>query len=170
MGAAAAQEGAKEGANWERRQRKREQKRERGADSRSGSHVSYLYQRVFLTCAIAQERHAHFYMPLAVNCSLPVDVRYLRLSSRGLCLADHVLSQLSPSPQSGASIPVCYLSCHVFAIANCRFSQLADALHWLCRPGPLRTMCLALPSGMGPGGDEVDFWVFVGVPAGMPRR
>jgi hypothetical protein len=54
---------------------------------------------------------------------LPVDVRYLRLSSRGLCLADHVLSQLSPSPQSGASIPVCYLSCHVFAIANRHFSQ-----------------------------------------------
>jgi hypothetical protein len=33
----------------------------------------------------------------------------------------------------------------------------------------LRTMCLALPSGMDPGGDEVDFWVFVGVPAGVPR-
>jgi hypothetical protein len=35
---------------------------------------------------------------------------------------------------------------------------------------PLRMMCLALPSGMGPGGDEVDFWVFAGVPAGVPRR
>jgi hypothetical protein len=33
---------------------------------------------------------------------------------------------------------------------------------------PLRTMCLALPSGMGPGGDEVDFWLFVGVPTGVP--
>jgi hypothetical protein len=26
---------------------------------------------------------------------------------------------------------------------------------------PLRTMCVALLSGMGPGGDEVDFWVFL---------
>jgi hypothetical protein len=26
-----------------------------------------------------------------------------------------------------------------------------------------------LPSGMGHGGDEVDFWVFAGVPAGVPR-
>jgi hypothetical protein len=46
-GAAAVQEGAKEEANWERRQRKRAQKRERGADFRSVSHVSYLFQRVF---------------------------------------------------------------------------------------------------------------------------
>jgi hypothetical protein len=62
-------------------------------------------------------------MPLAGDRSLPVDVRYLRLSSRACCLADHVLSQLLPSLPSGASIPVCYLSCHVFAIANCHFSQ-----------------------------------------------
>jgi hypothetical protein len=170
MGAAAAQEGAKEGAKWERRQHKREQKREQngsggstrgskrgskmgaaaaqeGAKAGAGCGFPVCFPRLLplsacvLTCVIAQERHTHFYMPLAVDRSLPVDVRYLRLSSRGLCLADHVLSQLSPSPQSGASIPVCYLSCHVFAIANCRFSQLADALHWLCRPG--RASCAA---------------------------
>jgi hypothetical protein len=151
MGAAAAQEGAK----WERRQPKREQKREqmgsgssrRGSKMGAGCGFPVWFPRLLplsagvLTCAIAQERHAHFYMPLAVDRSLPVDVRYLRLSSRGLCLADHVLSQLSPSPQSGASIPVCYLFCHVFAIANCRFSQPADTLHWLCHPG--RASCAA---------------------------
>jgi hypothetical protein len=166
LGAAAAQEGAKEGANWERRQHKREQKREHngsggsargsklgaaaaqeGAKAGAGCGFPVWFPRLLplstgvLTCAIAQERQAHFYMPLAVDRSLPVDVRYLRLSSRGLCLADHVLSQLSPSPQSGASIPVCYLFCHVFAIPNCRFSQPADALHWLCRPG--RASCAA---------------------------
>jgi hypothetical protein len=170
MGAAAAQEGAKEGATWERRQSERAQKREQngsggrargrkrgskmgaeaaqeGAKAGAGCGFPVCFPRLLplsacvLTCVIAQERHTHFYMPLAVDRSLPVDVRYLRLSSRGLCLADHVLSQLSPSPQSGASIPVCYLSCHVFAIANCRFSQLADALHWLCRPG--RASCAA---------------------------
>jgi hypothetical protein len=59
----------------------------------------------------------------AVDHSLPVDVRYLHLSSRGLCLADSVVSQRSPSPQSVASVRVCCLSCHVFAIANRRFSQ-----------------------------------------------
>jgi hypothetical protein len=127
MGSAAAQEGAKAGA---------------------GCGFPVWFPRLLplstgvLTWAIAQERHPHFYMPLAVDRSLPVDVRYLRLSSRGLCLADHVLSQLSPSRQSGASIPVCYLFCHVFAIANCRFSQTADALHWLCRPG--RACCAAV--------------------------
>jgi hypothetical protein len=151
VGAAAAQEGAKEGAKWERRQPKREQKREQigsggstreskrgsklgaaaaqeGAKAGAGCGFPVWFPRLLplsagvLTCAIAQERHAHFYMPLAVDRSLPVDVRYLRLSSRGLCLADHVLSQLSPSPQSGASVLVCYLFCHVFAIADRRFS------------------------------------------------
>jgi hypothetical protein len=146
MGAAAAQEGAKEGANWERRQRKREQKREqngsggsaRGRKSGSGVRISGLFPTspTNLTCVIAQERHTHFYMPLAVDRSLPVDVGYLCLSSRGLCLADHVLSQLSPFPQSGASIPVCYLFCRVFTIANRRFSQPVDALHWVVPPGP----------------------------------
>jgi hypothetical protein len=204
MGAAAAQEGAK----WERRQHKREQKREQigsggstrgskmgaaaaqeGAKAGAGCGFPVWFPRLLplsagvLRCAIAQERHAHFYMPLAVDRSRPVDVRYLRLSSRGLCLADHVLSQLSPSPQSGASIPVCYLSCHVFSIANCRFSQPTDALHWLC------ARCASLcRRGWAPavmrwisgflwafrrvcrGGDEVDFWVFAGVPAGVPRR
>jgi hypothetical protein len=139
LGAAAAQEGA----NWERRQRKREQigsggsargsklgaaAAQEGAKAGAGCGFPVWFPRLLplsacvLTCVIAQERHAHFYMPLAVDRSLPVDVRYLRLSSRGLCLADHVLSQLSPSPQSGASIPVCYLFCHVFAIADRRFS------------------------------------------------
>jgi hypothetical protein len=66
-------------------------------------------------------------MLCAVDRSLPADVRYLHLSRRGLCLADHVLSQRSPSLQSVASIPVCYLSCHLFAIANRRFSQLASS-------------------------------------------
>jgi hypothetical protein len=60
---------------------------------------------------------------LADLCILPIDVRCRHLSSRGLCLADHGLSQRSPSLQSVASVPVCYLSCHVFAIANCPFSQ-----------------------------------------------
>jgi hypothetical protein len=46
------------------------------------------------------------------------------LSSRGLCLADPVLSQRSPSPQSVASVRVCYLSCHVFAITNGRSSAV----------------------------------------------
>jgi hypothetical protein len=63
-------------------------------------------------------------------------VHYLCLSSSGFCLADYVLSQLSPFPQSGASIPVCYLFCRVFAIANYRFPQLVDALHWVVPPGP----------------------------------
>jgi hypothetical protein len=63
------------------------------------------------------------YMLRAVDRSLTADVRYLHLSRRGLCLADHVLSQRSPSPQSVASVRVCCLSCHVFAIANRRFSQ-----------------------------------------------
>jgi hypothetical protein len=121
MGAAAAQEGAKAGA---------------------GCGFPVCFPRLLplsacvLTCVIAQERHTHFYMPLAVDRSLPVDVRYLCLSSRGLCLADHVLSQLSPFPQSGASIPVCYLFCRVFTIANRRFSQPVDALHWVVPPGP----------------------------------
>jgi hypothetical protein len=39
------------------------------------------------------------YMPRAVDRSLPVDVSYLHLSSHGLCLADSVLSQRSPSPR-----------------------------------------------------------------------
>jgi hypothetical protein len=46
------------------------------------------------------------------------------LSSRGLCLADPVLSQRSPSPRSVASVRVCYLSCHVFAITNGRSSAV----------------------------------------------
>jgi hypothetical protein len=145
----------------ERRQRKREQKREQigsggstrgskmgaaaaqeGAKAGAGCGFPVCFPRLLplsacvLTCVIAQERHTHFYMPLAVDRSLPVDVRYLCLSSRGLCLADHVLSQLSPFPQSGASIPVCYLFCRVFAIANCRFPQPVDALHWVVPPGP----------------------------------
>jgi hypothetical protein len=65
----------------------------------------------------------------AVHRSLPVAVRYRHLSSRGLCLTDHVLSQLSPSPQSVASVAVCYLSCHVFAIADCCFSQPSSSPH-----------------------------------------
>jgi hypothetical protein len=132
MGAAAAQEGAKEGAGC-------------------GFPVCFLrllpLSPCVLTCVIAQERHTHLYMPLAVDRSLSVDVRYLCLSSRGLCLADHVLSQLSPSPQSGASMPVCYLFCHVFAIANCRFPQPVDALHWVVpRHYPLQSceMCYCL--------------------------
>jgi hypothetical protein len=40
------------------------------------------------------------------------------LSSRGFCLADLVLSQPLPSRQSVASVRVCYLSCHVFALAD----------------------------------------------------
>jgi hypothetical protein len=39
------------------------------------------------------------YMLRAVDRSLPADVRYLHLSSHGLCLADSVLSQPSASPQ-----------------------------------------------------------------------
>jgi hypothetical protein len=46
------------------------------------------------------------------------------LSRRGLCLADPVLSQRSPSPQSVASVPVCYLSDHVSAVANHCFSAV----------------------------------------------
>jgi hypothetical protein len=46
------------------------------------------------------------------------------LSSRGLCLADPVLSQRSPSLRSVASVRVCYLSCHVFALANGRSSAV----------------------------------------------
>jgi hypothetical protein len=42
------------------------------------------------------------------------------LSSRGFCLADLVLSQPLPSRQSVASVRVCYLSCHVFALADGR--------------------------------------------------
>jgi hypothetical protein len=157
MGAAAAQEGAKEGAHWGRRQHQREQNgsdgstrgskmgataAQEGAKAGAGCGFPVCFPRLLplsacvLTCVIAQERHIHFYMPLAVDRSLPVDVRYLCLSSRGLCLADHVLSQLSPFPQSGASIPVCYLFCRVFTIANRRFSQLVDALHWVVPPGP----------------------------------
>jgi hypothetical protein len=60
------------------------------------------------------------YMLRAVDRSVPVDVRYRHLSSG---LADSVLSQRSPSPQSIASVLVCYLSCHVFAIADRPFSQ-----------------------------------------------
>jgi hypothetical protein len=137
MGAAAAQEGA----NWEQigsggsaRGSKRGSKMgaaaaQEGAKAGAGCGFPVWFPRLLplsagvLTCAIAQERHAHFYMPLAVDRSLPVDVRLPHLSSRGLCLADSVLSQRSPSSQSVASIQVCYLSCHVFAIANGRFSQ-----------------------------------------------
>jgi hypothetical protein len=134
----------------------------------------------------------------AVDCSLPVEVCCRHLSSRGLYLADSVLSQQpassqlhlfrcstspamsllsltvvshsdglprsrlprsrlrmfqcaispamsvlsltvishsgrllhsrSPSSQSVASISVCYLSCHVFAIANRCFSQPSSSL------------------------------------------
>jgi hypothetical protein len=164
-GAAAEQEGAKARAKWERQQREREQngsgssargsKRgsimgaaaaQEGAKAGAGCGFPVCFPRLLplsacvLTCLMAQERHTYFYMPLAVDRSLPVDVRYLCLSSRGLCLADHVLSQLSPLllpfPQSGAFIPVCYLFCRVFAIANCRFPQPVDALHWIVPPGP----------------------------------
>jgi hypothetical protein len=65
----------------------------------------------------------NIYMLRAIDRDIPVDVRLPHLSSRGLCLADSVLSQRSPSSQLVASIPVRYLSCHVFAIANGRFSQ-----------------------------------------------
>jgi hypothetical protein len=156
-GAAAEQEGAKEEAKWERRRRKMEQNgsggstrgskmgaaaAQEGATAGAGCGFPVCFPRLLplsacvLTCVIAQERHTHFYMPLAVDRSLPVDVRYLCLSSRGLCLADHVLSQLSPFPQSGAPIPVCDLFCRVFAIANRRFPQPVDALHWVVPPGP----------------------------------
>jgi hypothetical protein len=65
----------------------------------------------------------NIYMLRAIDRDLPVDVRLPHLSSRGLSLADSVLSQRSASVQSVASIPVRYLSCHVFALANGRFSQ-----------------------------------------------
>jgi hypothetical protein len=61
-------------------------------------------------------------------CLLPFLASVLRCD--GLCLVDHVLSQQSPSPRSIASIPVCYLSYHVFAIAKRRFSQ------WSSSPDP----------------------------------
>jgi hypothetical protein len=81
----------------------------------------------------------NIYMMRAVDRSLPVDVRFPHLSSGGLCLANSVLSQRSPSSQSVASIPVCYLSCHVFAIANRHFSQPSSfpdpAATLLCRRG-----------------------------------
>jgi hypothetical protein len=140
--------------------------------------------------------------------NLPDDVRFLHRSSRGLCLVDSVLAQRSPSPWSVASVPVCYLSCHVFAIANRHFSQqsayprlrlfrcatcpaisllsLTVVSHShrrpriplpchmrLCRRG--RCICLSWGSfwfegrgglvafhrWMGPGGAQVDFWVFL---------
>jgi hypothetical protein len=103
LGAAAAQEGAKWERRQREREQKREQKREQngsgdsargskrgskmgavaaqeGAKAGAGCGFPVWFPRLLplsagvLTCAIAQECHAHFSMPLAVDRSLPVDV------------------------------------------------------------------------------------------------
>jgi hypothetical protein len=100
----------------------------------------------------------NIYMLRAIDRDLPVDVRLPHLSSRGLCLADSVLSQRSPSSQLVASIPVCYLSCYVFAIANRRFSQRslspdpAAAPYSVVPPCPLTLPLLGWLRVGGPGG------------------
>jgi hypothetical protein len=45
------------------------------------------------------------------------------LSCHVFAIANRHFSQRSASPRSVASVPVCYLSCHVFAIAKRHFSQ-----------------------------------------------
>jgi hypothetical protein len=67
-----------------------------------------------------RDRPAYFLQMRTPVFSLCMPVGYL--SSRGLCLADPDLSQRSPSLQSVVSVPVCYLACHVFAIADRCFS------------------------------------------------
>jgi hypothetical protein len=45
------------------------------------------------------------------------------LSCHVFAIAKRHFSQRSASPRSVASVPVCYLPCHVFAMADCPFSQ-----------------------------------------------
>jgi hypothetical protein len=83
------------------------------------------------------------------------------------------------TPVFSLCMPVSYLSCHLFAIANRRFSQPSSSpdpaavpyaivlpwvlhlpfLGWFLVRGSRGFGCF--PRWMGLGGDEVDFWVFL---------
>jgi hypothetical protein len=73
------------------------------------------------------------------------------LSSRGFCLADLVLSQPLPSRQSVASVRVCYLSCHVFALPDGR-SPAVVVVPDSCRCANISCARLLVQRALGSGG------------------
>jgi hypothetical protein len=52
-------------------------------------------------------------------------------------------------------------------VSHSRLSRHIGLCRWAMLAAPVRMMCIALPSMMGPGGDGLDCWVFAGVQVGV---